>query len=382
MYAHDWLVGRRGGELVLDRIVQQFGPAPLYTLVTNRRPLTEAIDSCDVRPSWLQRLPGATGALRRWMLPLMPAAVGSLEVAPCDLVISTSSAVMKSIRPPAHVPHLCYCHSPARYFWEQTDDYRAGSGGRLRAMGLNAWRPWFQRWDRRTAGRVTRFLANSRHTAARIQRAYGREAAVVHPPVRTDYFTVDPSVTRESWYLVVAALEPYKRTHLVVEAANRHGFSLKVVGTGSQEAALRQLAGPTVEMLGGVSDEEVLNLYRRARALIFPQQEDFGIVPVEAQAAGCPVIAFRGGGALDTVTEATGSFFTAPEPDAIRDAVRSFESRQFRSDACRVNAERFSEAAFDRALAWHVRDLLRNHAEHPNRSSNGSAATPRSGCEE
>lgn len=356
--AHDWLVGMRGGERVLDRLAQQFGPTTLYTLVDDRRPLSPAISACRTVTSPLQRLPGAAGRWRRRYLPLYAWAVGRLRVEPCDLLISTSSAVMKSIRPPAGTPHLCYCHSPARYLWEQTSDYGRGRGGIARRLGLGLVGGPFRRWDRRTASRVTRFLANSRHTAARIDRCYGRDADVVYPPVRTTYFTPDNSVPREDWLLVVAALEPYKRVELVIEAANRAGRSLRITGDGSQRRALADRAGPTVTLLGRVDDAHLRDLYRRARALVFPQVEDFGIVAVEAQATGCPVIAQARGGALETVTPRTGVLFEHATADGIVEAADRLDAEPPDPVACRANAERFAEAVFDDAIARHVESML------------------------
>jgi glycosyltransferase involved in cell wall biosynthesis len=348
--AHDWLVGMRGGERVLDRLAALFGPTTIYALVSDGRRHTPAIDACRVVTSALQRFPAAAGRMRRWYLPLMPWAVEGLQVEPCDLLISTSSAVMKSIIPPQNVPHICYCHSPARYIWEQTDDYSRGARGGLRGAGLRAVRRRFQRWDRATAARVTRFIANSSHTAARIQRCYGRDAVVVHPPVRTEFFTIDATIPREDWYLVVAALEPYKMTHIAIEAANRRRIPLRVAGAGSQFDRLRRAAGPTVQMLGRVDDETLRGLYRRARALLFPQVEDFGIVPVEAQACGCPLIAFEGGGALDIVQSTGGVLFQQQTEAALMEAIERFERTSFCPSACRANSLRFSEAAFDAAM--------------------------------
>jgi len=288
----------------------------------------------------------------------MPWAVQRIKVAQCDLLFSTSSAVMKSIKPPPGALHLCYCHSPARYIWEQTTDYAVGSGSRLRSLGLRLLAPRFKRWDRATADRVTKFLANSRHTARRIRRCFDRDAEVVYPPVRTDFYTVDESIGREDWLLVVAALEPYKRSDIVIHAANRAGLPLKVVGSGSQHAALRDLAGPTVELLGRVSDHQLRDLYRRARALVFPQVEDFGIIPVEAQATGCPVIAYAAGGTLETVTEATGLFFHRQSPDHIIDTVKSLDPDRFTPEACRQNALCFSSRTFDEAIRRQVEALL------------------------
>jgi glycosyltransferase involved in cell wall biosynthesis len=348
----------RGGEWVLDRLARLFGPTSLYTLVDDRRPMTDAIRACRVTTSPLQQMPGAAGRLRRWYLPLMPWAVSQLRVRPCELLISTSSAVMKSIHPPRGVPHLCYCHSPARYIWEQTSDYARGAMGALRIAGLRAVRRQFQKWDRATAARVTKFLANSRHTAARIRRCYGREAEVVYPPVRTELFTIDPGVGREDWYLFVGALEPYKRADLVVAAAERAKLLLKIAGGGSQLDALRMVAGPTVTLLGRVSDQALLDLYRRAKALIFPQIEDFGIIAAEAQSAGCPVIALACGGAAEIVGPDTGVLFESQSVDGLLGAVEAFEAKSFDSAACRSNALRFREEVFDQSMTQHALSLL------------------------
>lgn len=359
--AHDWLVGLRGGEFVLDRLAKLFGPTDIYTLVSNSKPLTEAISACKIKTSHLQKLPGAAGSMRRQYLPLMPLAVSRIKVEPCDLVISTSSAVMKSIRPPVGTPHLCYCHSPARYIWAQTDEYTTGSGGKWRKAGLNLIGPAFKKWDKATSDRVTKFLANSKHTARRIKQCFDREAEVVYPPVRTDWFTHDPSIEREDWLLVVAALEPYKRTDLVIQAATKAGIKLKVAGSGSQFDALKAQAGKgdNVQMLGRVDELELLDLYRRAKALVFPQVEDFGIIAVEAQATGCPVIAFADGGAVETVTNETGVFFNESNVKSLVEAIEEFGSLKIDPKACRENAQLFAENVFDEAVIKHVEAILR-----------------------
>ncbi|MCH8825146.1 MAG: glycosyltransferase [Planctomycetes bacterium] len=360
--AHDWLVGLRGGEFVLDRLARLFGPTDLYTLVCNGIPLTDAITACDIKTSHLQMLPGASGRMRRQYLPLMPWAVSRIKVEPCDLVISTSSAVMKSIRPPQGTPHICYCHSPARYIWAQTDEYTTGSGGAWRKAGLNLVAPAFKKWDKSTADRVTKFLANSNHTAKRINECFDREAEVVYPPVRTNWFTVDENVKREDWLLVVAALEPYKRTDLVIQAATKAGIKLKVAGSGSQFDALKAQAGTgdNVQMLGHVDELELLDLYRKAKALVFPQVEDFGIIAVEAQATGCPVIAFADGGATETVANDTGVFFNEPNVESLLGAIEVLGSVKIDPNACRTNAERFAEKVFDEAVLKHVEEIFRD----------------------
>lgn len=340
----------RGGEQVLDRLASLCGPTELYTLVHDTTPHTPAIDACRIVTSSLQALPGARGCARRWYLPLMPRAVSQVQVAPCDLLISTSSAVMKSIRPPAGVPHVCYCHSPARYIWEQGADYGHGARGRLRSFGLSMIRRRFQRWDRRTADRVTMFIANSTHTAQRIRRCYGRDATVIHPPVRTAYFTPDPTVDRASHHLVVSALEPYKRVDLAIEAARRDGWPLRIVGDGSQRRTLERTAPSHVTFTGRIDDAALRDEYRAARALLFPQVEDFGIIAVEAMATGCPVVAMRGGGALDTVTNETGVFFDEQRASALAEAVATLDGHAFETHAIRAHAETFSVERFDQTM--------------------------------
>lgn len=365
--AHDWLVGLRGGELVLDRIAravrEHFDPAGLWTMFDDGRPLTPAIDGLGKHVSGLNRFPAGA---RRWLLAQYPSAVRGLSrdlarahaERPIDLVVSTSSAAIKGLEPPPGVAHLCYCHAPARYLWGQRREYARGSV--LRRAGLAAFGPSLRAWDVRTAAHVTRFLANSTHTAGEIRRVYGCDADVVHPPVRAGYFTPDPNVEREDFWVVAGALEPYKRADLAIEAAIRADRRLVVVGDGSQATRLRQLAhgAHNIEFLGRVPDEDLRDLYRRARCLIHPQVEDFGIIAVEAQACGCPVVALRAGGALDTVREGvTGVFFDDPTPDAV---VRAADACPADATACRAHAETFAEDRFDSRILDVIAQTMRS----------------------
>lgn len=364
--AHDWLVGLRGGEHVLDHICRlaqtTHNPAPLFTMFDDGRPLTPAIDAMPKVVSALNRHPPAR---RRLLLTQYPAAVRELSDAlaaehartPIELLISTSSAAVKSIKTPDGVPHLCYCHAPARYLWSQRAEYARGS--LVRRAGLAAFGTSLRRWDARTAENVTAFLANSRHTASEIRRVYDCDAHVVHPPVRTEFFTPDPATPRDDFWLIVSALEPYKRVDLAIDAAKKARAKLVIAGTGSQLAALRRHAGgsPAIEFLGRVELDALRDLYRRACLFLFPQVEDFGITAVEAQACGCPVVAQRAGGALDSVLDAqTGVFFDAPTPGALAEAAKRCPTTA--AEACRRNALRFSERAFDDAIAYHARKLL------------------------
>ncbi len=371
--AHDWLCGYRGGEAVLDRlarlVAQRYHPAGLYVMVDDQRHLTNAIARLPHITSPLQRIPGASGPLRRWALPLYPWAVEALArrlaydhgASPIKLLMSTSSAAIKGLRPPPDVPHLCYCHSPARYVWSQTEPYGAqpGASGRLAGLGLTLFADRFRRWDRSSAANVTQFLANSSHTRDEIRRCYNREAQVVFPPVRTGFFTPDPRVGRGGFWLAAGALEPYKRTDLAIRAANLNGHELVIAGHGSQARRLRAMAGPTVRFEGRVSDERLRTLYRTARLLLFPQTEDFGIVAVEAQACGLPVVAFRAGGVLDTIVPGhTGVFFEEPTTQSLLDAVERCPDPGTSAPACRANAERFADVVFDNAMTRLIDALL------------------------
>lgn len=365
--AHDWLCGMRGGEFVLDAIArlvtESHEPDALYAMFADGRAMSPAIDAWPRTISWLNGLPLASGRGRRWLLPLYPLAAAHLsrvlaaehQRRPIDLVISTSSAAIKSLCAPRGVPHVCYCHSPARYLWSQTDEYAKTSS--LVGLGLAVCGPMLRRWDARTASRVTTFVANSTHTAREIERCYGRSSIVIHPPVRTDYFTPDASASREDFWLAVGALEPYKRFDLAIDAARRAGARLVVIGSGTMRESLIRRSGGHVEFRGRVSDERLRDAYRRARVLIFPQIEDFGIVAVEAQACGCPVVARRAGGAVEIVRDGvTGALVEEASPEAFAGAASA--AGGYSAKACRANAERFSEAAFREAMQTVIAEAI------------------------
>ncbi len=300
------------------------------------------------------------------MFPLYPVAVGQLSrrlaqlhaEQPIDLVVSTSSAAIKALEPPPGVPLVCYCHSPARYAWAQTGDYARGS--LLRGLGLRAYGPIFRAWDRATATRPALLLANSTHIAARIQACWGREARVLHPPVRTDFFTPDAGVDRESFLFVVSALEPYKRVDVAIDIAAKAGRPLLIAGTGSDEARLRaharaQRGSADVSFLGRIDDVKLRDHLRRAYALLYPQLEDFGITAVEAQACGTPVIALARGGALDTVSDPRTGLLV-PRLDDMADAVGRV---QHDPGACRRHALKFSEERFSERLVTLLSRIVR-----------------------
>jgi glycosyltransferase involved in cell wall biosynthesis len=350
---HDWLTGMRGGERCLEVVCELFPDAPLFTLLHVPGSVSPTIERRRIVTSFVQRLPGAATRYRHY-LPLFPAAVRGLALDGFDVVVSLSHCAAKAVRAPAGALHLCYCFTPMRYVWDLEGDYADGAGW-LTRLALPAAAAALRRWDRRTAG-VHEFVAISRHIAERIRRVYDREASVIYPPVDLDRFT--PVREGADYYLVVSALVPYKRVDLAVLAATRSRRRLVVVGSGPEEARLRALAGPSVSFLGWRSDAEVAQLYARCRAVLFPSVEDFGIVPLEAAAAGRPTIALARGGALETMVgldaggPPTAVFFETQTVEAVTDAMATFEAatHRFEPAALRAHAARFDRPRFAREM--------------------------------
>jgi glycosyltransferase involved in cell wall biosynthesis len=356
---HDWLTGMRGGEKCLEVACELLPDAPLFTLLHNPGSVSPAIESRKILASPLQQIPGVFERYR-YLLPLFPWALSQLRTDHYGAVLSFSHCVVKSALTAPGGRHVCYCFTPMRYVWGLEDQY---FGSRLtpRRAALDAVLGLIRSWDRRTAGRVTDFVAISEHIRRRVRRAYGRDSSVLYPPVDAAFYC--PPAHREppgDFYLIVSALAPYKRIDLAIEAFNRLRLPLKIIGAGQDEVELRRLAGPTVEFLGKQPDAVLRDHYRRCRAFVFPGEEDFGITPLEAQACGRPVIALGVGGALETVVPpeadpvaATGLFFAGPTVESLMAAVRRFEASaaQFSPDACRGNALRFDRPVFKRKLS-------------------------------
>ncbi|MEM6531520.1 MAG: glycosyltransferase [Myxococcota bacterium] len=357
---HDWLVAHRGGEKVLLELARLFPEAPIYTLVFDRRRVHRELAGRTIITSFIQRLPGAPKRFRPY-LPLFPAAIESFDFRAFDLVLSTSHCVAKGIR--ADAPHLSYVHTPMRYIWDQLDTYLPRvRGRRLLKAGAEAVAAPLRRWDVSSSARPTSLVANSRFVAERIERFWGRRASVVHPPVDVERFGGRVDQAR-SGYLVVNALVPYKRTELAVEFASRNRIHLTVVGDGSERRALEHIAGPTVCFRPSVSDAELVELYRSAKALLHGGIEDFGIAPVEAMAAGCPVVAYGRGGVTETVVDGrTGVFFHEPQAAALEAAVRRLDTLDLAAVDIRQHAGRFSGHAFRKNLLNKIKDLPRGEA--------------------
>ncbi len=356
---HDWLVARRGGEKVLEALCALYPAAELFTLLYEPGTVGPEVESHRIHTSFLQRVPHATRVYRH-LLPLMPAAVEQLDLRGMDLVLSSSHCVAKGVRVPAGVPHLSYVHAPMRYMWDRFDDYfgpgRASLAVRAAALAV---RPALQWWDRRSARGVHRFVANSRHVAGQIRRHYGREAAVVHPPVELERFAASSleGTGRGGYFLWAGAVVPNKRLDLALAAFRSVDAPLWVAGYGTDDVKLARGAPRNVRWLGPVADDALAQLYRDARALVFPGVEDFGITPLEAQASGRPVIAFAEGGALESVIPGqTGLFFSQPTPEGLTQALHRFEAWEagFDPAAARRNALRFSRAAFMESIREQV----------------------------
>jgi glycosyltransferase involved in cell wall biosynthesis len=358
---HDWLTGMRGGERCLEVFCELFPSAPLFTLLHVPGSVSPVIERRRIVTSFVQRLPAAATRYRHY-LPLFPAAVRALPLAGYDLVISLSHCVAKAVRVPAGALHLCYCFTPMRYVWDLEDDY-ARDAGWLTRVALPPLAAALRRWDRRHVDGVDEFVAISHHIADRIRRVYGRPAEVIHPPVEAARFRIAEAV--DDYYLVVSALVPYKRVDLAVAAARRLGRRLLVVGSGPEEPRLRAMAGAGVTFLGWRPDAEVAELYARCRAVLFPSVEDYGIVPLEAAAAGRPTIALGQGGALETMIglgdqagPPTAVFFAEPSVEALAGAITAFEAAADRFDphALRARALRFDRPRFARRLREYVDD--------------------------
>ena len=342
---HDWLTGMRGGERVLESLLGLFPTADIFTLVHVAGSVAPAIEARPIRTSFVQHLPGAPRRFRQY-LPLFPLAVSRFDLRGYDLVLATSHCVAVGARAPTSAGHLVYCFTPMRYAWTFEGAYvqrvPALARGTLRVAlaGL-------RRWDR-AAGRRARHLGCiSQHVAARIRRVWERDADVVYPPVRTAFFRPMAPEARGAAYLCVSALTPYKRMDIAVDACTRLGRRLDVIGTGPELARLRRRAGPTVRFLGWQPDEAVREAVARCRAFLFPGEEEFGIAPLEASAAGRPVIAYGRGALTETVVDGvTGLFFHEPTTTALIDALERGEVTGWSAEKIRAHALRFSEEAF------------------------------------
>jgi len=353
--SHDWLTGMRGGERVLELLCEGFPDAPIHTMIHDPSKISPVINRHPVSVSGLQRVPGIFKTYR-YFLPFYPRMIERMQPPPADLVLSTSHCIAKGLKPPPGAGHLCYCFTPMRYAWTFYDEYFGRNP--LKKAVLHPILARLRDWDRRASERVDRFVAISEHVRERIRTFYGREADVVYPPVDVERCTPgEPG--HDGYDLIVSALVPYKRVDLAVQAYNRLRYPLKIVGTGTEYASLRKQAGPGIQFLGWQTDEQIVDWYRRCRFLIFPGQEDFGIVPVEAMACGKPVLAFGKGGVRESVRDGqTGLFFHEQSDTALCETIERASSMSWEASVIRRHAERFGTDRFIDGLSKSIRVCL------------------------
>lgn len=368
---HDWLTGMRGGEKCLEVFCELFPKATVFTLIHKKGSVSPVIEAMDIRTSYLQHVPGITKNYRNF-LPFFPAAIESFDLSGYDLVLSSSHCVAKGVKVPKGALHICYCYTPMRYAWNMFDQY-FGREGSLKKYIISRVLEAVKKWDLASNKRVDNFVAISHNVKNRVKFFYERDSDVIYPPV--DVAGHEACKKDEGFYLVVSALVPYKKVDLAVRAFNESGKPLVVIGEGSDTAQLRKEASKNVTFLGWTGAEGLKDHYSRCRALIFPGEEDFGIVPLEAQAHGKPVIAFARGGALETVvpldgsqvtshqSQATGVFFYEQTEKALNEAIGIFEANKDKFDpaAIRQNALKFDRDRFKREIAEYVEAKWRGH---------------------
>jgi glycosyltransferase involved in cell wall biosynthesis len=350
---HDWLNQLGGAEDVLDHLLEYYPDAPIYTSIYDRQHMPQHWQAHDFRPLWMDRLPGIYQNQQRY-LPLYPLAWGGLELSDFDVVLSNKSGFCHGVKVGQKTLHICYCLAPTRYVW-QFDHYAERENlGRAVRWGVKSLLPWLRYWDRQAADHVHHFIAISRDIQQRIKTFYQRDSTIIYPPVRVkERFA--PTQQHDDYFLSLGRLIPYKRVDLVVEACTRLKLPLKVGGTGRDLERLKAMAGPTVEFLGFVPEEDLPELFARCRAFIFPGLEDFGITPVQAQASGRPVIAYAAGGALDTVIPGrTGVLFQNQTVEVLMDALQHFDDTKYDPQVIRDHALQFDSSVFEERITGFV----------------------------
>lgn len=340
---HDWLPTMRGGEKVLEAICEAYPDADLYTLYCLKENISQPIKKRKIVTSFIQSLPFSKQNFRVY-LPLFPYAIERFNLTGYDLVISTSHCVAKGVITGPNTLHICYCHTPMRYIWDFENDYfNSVKSSWIAKKIINALLSYLRKWDKKTALRVNKFIANSTNTHNKIKRYYGRESIIIYPPVETEYFNLNDEQKGGNYFLIVSALVPYKKTDIIIESFNKLYYNIKIVGDGALRKSLQKRANSNIEFLGWVDKNTLRSLYQNCKALIFPQEEDFGIAALEAQACGKPVIAYAKGGALETVIDKkTGLFFYRQTSDSLINAIDEFKGLKFNANLIRENALRFN----------------------------------------
>src|SRR2546430_1396441 len=354
---HYWLVGMRGGEKVIEALCEMYPQADIFTHVYVPEMVSDRIRQHRIIPTFKTSLPRAAKMYKTY-LPLMPLALEQLDLRGYDLIISSESGPAKGIIPPPDALHVCYCHTPMRYIWNMYHDYRNGAS-RLARLMMPPLSHYLRMWDVTSAARVDSFVANSATVAKRIRRYYGANSVVIHPPVDTDSFSIADPTALKDYYLMAGELVSYKRPDLAVRAFNEMKLNLVVIGGGEMLDEVRSLAGPTVTVLGTQPFDVLKQHYSQCRALIFPGEEDFGMVPVEAMASGRPVVAFGRGGATETVAPGmSGIFFADQTVDAISSTVRRLDSMEIAPQKIVTHARQFGREQFFEKMRAHIDGLL------------------------
>ncbi len=353
---HDWLTGMRGGEKVLEVLCELFPDATLFTLVHKKNSVSVKIEKMKIITSFLQQLPKSETKYQ-YYLPIMPIAIEKLNLENFDIIISSSHAVAKGVIKKNNAIHICYCHTPMRYIWDQYENYFGRNrAGYLVRTAMKLVRKHLQNWDIKSSNRVDYFIANSRNVQSRIKNIYNRQSHVIYPPVETKKFKV--SEKAGDYFLVVSALVPYKRIDIAIEAFNELNEKLVIVGIGSEMEKLKKLAGKNIEFHGWVDENQLSEYYENCKALIFPGEEDFGIVPLEAMASGKPVIAFAKGGALETVVEGiTGTFFHEQSKNSLIEAIKKFKTLHFEPLKIREHTLSFDRAVCKERLRAYINEI-------------------------
>lgn len=355
---HEWLSVYGGSERVVEEIHELFPEAPIYTLVYDEENMPERFNNYDIRTTFVQKLPFAKKKYPNY-LPLMPRAFEELDLTEYDLVLTSSTACAKGVITRSDAIQICYCHTPMRYAWEFYYEYTKNMN-KLKRFIVAFFMHKIRMWDRLAADRVDYFIANSNYIKGRIAKYYRRDAKVIFPPVNTHLYHIGE---KEDFYLMVSRMVPYKRVDLAIEAFNQLGLPLIIIGGGSEEKKLRAMAKDNIKFLGRLSDEEIVDYYAKAKAFIFPGEEDFGITPIEAQSSGTPVIAYGKGGALDTVIDGkSGILFKTQEAKTLIEAVRRFEIEgvEWSTQEIKEHSEQFSVRQFKEQFKKYVEQCTMN----------------------
>jgi glycosyltransferase involved in cell wall biosynthesis len=358
---HDWLTGFRGGERVLEAFCEMFPDAPIYTLIHDPGSTSPTIESHTIKTSFLNSIPGIHKHYRKF-LPLFPKAAESLEITEdADIILSSSHCVIKGVKKPNGSKHISYIHSPMRYLYDQFDVYFGKDSPFYQRLGIKFFKNYLVQWDLMSNDNVDIPIGNSHFVKDRIKKYYKIDADVIHPFVDLKDFRPHQSekIEKEDYYIMVTAFAPNKRVDLAINCFNKLGKKLVIIGGGQQEKMLKEMAGPTIKFLGNVTREEVIDKFLKAKGMIFPGVEDFGITPLESLASGTPIIAYKIGGVLETLNDDVCQFFTEQTTEALSEAISKFEDRDFDINALYNRAEDFSKERFKEKILEVVNSLNR-----------------------